>query len=127
MDIQSLIQIISIVISAGLVLYFDGFLFSGGKGWVKGLGNAFRSANKGFLYFFANIIAMIVAGYYLEKFIRWILLSFMKYFIPIILSCIALIYFYYLINYTKKGLKNLSVLIIILVIVILFFIFYKFF
>ena len=59
----SLIYPISIILAAGIILYFDGLLFSGGKGWVKGIKETFTSFNKGFLFFMANIIGMIVIGY----------------------------------------------------------------
>jgi len=124
--IIGLIPIISVVFSAGLVLYADGVIFSGGKGWRKGLKNVFETINKGFLYFLANVVAMVVVGYFLEKLIKGVLITYQTFFLPIILLFLSLLYFYYLKQYTKKGLKRWRVLIISLLIIAIFILFGKY-
>lgn len=125
--IDKLIPILSIVFSAGLVLYFDGLIFSGGKGWVKGMKNAFQTINKGFFYFLANIVGIIIASYFLEKLISWVLFTYKIFFLPTIILLLSLLYFYYLNKYTKKGLKRWRVPIIILIVIGIYFLFGNFF
>lgn len=121
-----LIPYFSMVLAGGVVLYFDGIIFSGGKGWVKGLENTFKTLNKGFLYFLANIIAMLVAGYFLQVIIQSILLRYRTYFLPVVLQSLLLIYVYYLHMYSKKGFLRLNVIIFQIIVVIIFYIFYTF-
>ncbi|MFH0860289.1 MAG: hypothetical protein V1921_03740 [Candidatus Altiarchaeota archaeon] len=121
--IDPLIPYLSILLAGGIVLYFDGLLFSGGKGWVKGFKNTFETLNKGFKYFLLNIFAMLVAGYVLQLIIQNILFTYKRFFIPLISQFLLLIYVYYLKTYSKKGALRWSVIVLELLVVAIFYVF----
>jgi len=125
--ILTLIKILSVIFAGGLVLYFDGIIFSGGKEWRKGIQNAFLTIRKGYLYFLANIVAMVIVGYFLERLIAWILFTYRKYFLPTLILFMVLLYFYYLQKYTKKGLRRWNVLFWSIFVLLVYFLFWKYF
>ena len=123
--IVKIIPYFSMVLAGGIVLYFDGLIFSGGKGWVKGLKNTFETSNKGFMYFLANIIILLIAGYLLQILIQNILFTNREYFIPLILQLMLIIYVYYLHTYTKKGFLRSTTIVFQIVILVIFHLFSK--
>ena len=125
--IVSLIPYLSTVLAAGIVLYFDGLIFSGGEGWVKGLKNTFETFNKGFLYFLGNIIVMLVVGYFLQDIIQTVLFTYKTYFLPLVFQSLVLIYIYYLHTYSKGGALRLNVIILEILVLITFYLFSIFF
>lgn len=120
---QAIIPYFSMIMAGAMVLYFDGLIFSGGKGWVKGLKNTFESLNKGFIYFLANIILMLIAGFILQELIQSILFTYKKYFIPLLFQISLIIYIYYLHAYSKKGFIRSNVIIFQLLILLIFYLF----
>jgi len=125
--ISDLIPYIATILSAGIVLYFDGIIFSGGKGWVKGLKNTFETLNKGFMYFLANIIVMLVVGFLLKGVIEKLLFTHKTYFLPLLLQAFVLMYVYYLHEHSKGGALKRSVIILELIVILFFYICYIFF
>ena len=124
--VVEIIPYFSMVLAGGIVLYFDGLIFSGGKGWVKGLKNTFETFNKGFVYFLVNIILLLIFGYLLQILIQNILFSNIEYFIPVVLQLILFVYIYYLHTYSKKKFIWQPVIVLQIFILVIFYLFSKF-